>query len=250
MKDPVLLEFRFRFLSHIPDEDGLLERLKECMTGHPTLSISNPGVDYATLTQVRKPGEPPPPETMAFYHGSLPGASDWQCLYGSPVTYPRQRVRDYENPIPWFDHAKLKNFITPVKPGERQVNGRGRLTHLDGWTVLVFWDPHSDRCHRDGTKAGFAVEMDDLTFQEMRDLTRERFPGVWERLTYPVVMEGSEGQIEREFFRLEGDPHYKFVKLSDRTGKSVIWGLSLYGGEGEEKTWEYRTLGQNIKVLC
>lgn len=80
---------------------------------------------------------------------------------------------------PYPPHAELK-YVPP----ELQVQGLGRLSHVDGWTVLAFWDRSVDR--RPGSHSTFVAEGAH-GYDAMVALCRARFPSVWARYTFDVI---------------------------------------------------------------
>lgn len=66
-----------------------------------------------------------------------------------------------------------------------QPEGRARITHLDGWTILAFWDRSLDR--RDASNSAFLLQGTH-DFQAMVAMASARFPSVWKRITdaFPV----------------------------------------------------------------
>lgn len=80
-------------------------------------------------------------------------------------------------------------------PPMGEENGKARLTHVDGWTVLSFWDNSMDK--RPGSHATFAVD-DTVDFETMLQLAREAYPAVFGRMQFEVTLVyTSEGRPER-----------------------------------------------------
>lgn len=74
----------------------------------------------------------------------------------------------------------------PRWPGDEahQPQGVARLTHLDGWTVLGWWDRTGDQ--RFGSNSAF-LARGTLTAEELARLGAETFPGVWARVAGMVL---------------------------------------------------------------
>jgi hypothetical protein len=65
-----------------------------------------------------------------------------------------------------------------------EVQGLGRLHHLQGWTALAFWDRSVD--NRPGSNSAF-VAKGTHSFQGMLALSRKARPQVFARFTFEVV---------------------------------------------------------------
>ncbi len=80
--------------------------------------------------------------------------------------------------------AALDGGILP--PRLPQVEGRATLVHVNGWTLLSFWDRSVDT--RGGSCSTFVVRGQH-TFAEACALAQEGFPLVWRRFTFPIAMQ-------------------------------------------------------------
>lgn len=69
--------------------------------------------------------------------------------------------------------------------GGYQREGVAALEHVNGWTVLAFWDRSGDK--RGSSNSVFLAEGK-LTFEEMVARAQEEFPEVWERFTFNVQL--------------------------------------------------------------
>ncbi len=76
--------------------------------------------------------------------------------------------------------ARLDGEFAPKGP---QTEGRAALHHVDGWTVLAFWDRSVDRRH--GSHSTFVAEGAH-DFAAMVAIARARFPRVWGRYRFEV----------------------------------------------------------------
>jgi hypothetical protein len=72
-------------------------------------------------------------------------------------------------------------FLPPLLP---QVEGRGHLSHVNGWTLLAFWDRSIDRR---GKSNSLFLARGIHTFEEMVNRCRAAFPTVWSRFDFDVV---------------------------------------------------------------
>jgi hypothetical protein len=90
----------------------------------------------------------------------------------------------YDNPkdFPVREGILDGGLLPPFQP---QVEGRAVLVHLSGWTILSFWDRSVDT--RGGCSSSF-VMRGTLDFVAATQRARERFPQVWNRYTFEVVL--------------------------------------------------------------
>jgi len=81
----------------------------------------------------------------------------------------------------WIDGG-----LTPLQEGRAAVaNGVARLMHAHGWTSLSWWDNSIDS--RPGSHSTFVV-AGTWSAEEMCSMARARFPWVFERFKYEVVL--------------------------------------------------------------
>lgn len=76
---------------------------------------------------------------------------------------------------------KIDGGFCPQGP-EKQ--GVATLTHINGQTVLAFWDRSGDS--RFGSNSNF-IEKGTLSFDEMLCSAKEKFPLVFERLDFDII---------------------------------------------------------------
>jgi len=103
-----------------------------------------------------------------YYHGCLgqPG----HYLYRPPgISSSRRKL----TPFGW-------ELDGGYAPKGRQVEGRARLVHDKGWTILAFWDRTGDT--RGNSNSAFLIEGEH-TFDEMVAMAQEHYPKVWKRIT-------------------------------------------------------------------
>lgn len=95
-------------------------------------------------------------------------------------------------------YARLDGGFTPtamdrhgkdVDP-ETQHEGVARVTHIEGWTVLSFWDRSVD--HRNGSHSTY-IELGTFDFAEMAKRAQAAFPKTWARYKFEVVED--RGQV-------------------------------------------------------
>ena len=82
-------------------------------------------------------------------------------------------------------------FCRAAPPGERwdgkkayEAEGLALLHHVEGWTILAFWDRSGDQ--RWGSHSTYLAKGEH-DFAEMVRLAREAFPAVWARYGFEVV---------------------------------------------------------------
>jgi hypothetical protein len=72
-------------------------------------------------------------------------------------------------------------FLPPYQP---QVEGLATHLHINGWTLLTFWDRSADR--RGNSCASF-ICRGTLDFDDMVAHCKNAFPSVWKRFPFAVV---------------------------------------------------------------
>jgi hypothetical protein len=93
-----------------------------------------------------------------------------------------------------FSNGKHLDTGFCPKPGARsarneryysgpQTEGSAALHHLDGWTILSFWDRSVDK--RGGCNSAFVVRGEH-TFEDVVGLAKTWFPSVWARFKFEV----------------------------------------------------------------
>lgn len=82
-----------------------------------------------------------------------------------------------------FRHTILDAGLLP-KVGN-QVEGHASLSHIGKWTIISFWDRSVDK--RGACNSSFVIPKT-LEFSDAIEVSKERFPWVWSRLTFDVVL--------------------------------------------------------------
>jgi hypothetical protein len=67
----------------------------------------------------------------------------------------------------------------------KQIEGESARVYLNGWTVVSFWDRSVD--DRGGCNSSFIVPGD-WTFNQVIEISKVRFPWVWERIKFEVKL--------------------------------------------------------------
>jgi hypothetical protein len=70
-----------------------------------------------------------------------------------------------------------------------QIEGEATLTHVEGWSVLSFWDRSIDR--RYGSCSTF-VARGSHAFVAMCAIAHEQFPSVWNRYKFEIRLKPNE----------------------------------------------------------
>ncbi len=93
-----------------------------------------------------------------------------------------RQVWDRENRFP-FRYEILDGGLLPVR--EPQIEGKAVLVHIGTWTVVTFWDRSVDK--RGGCNSSFVIPSH-VGFDEAITISKERFPWVWARFSFEVVL--------------------------------------------------------------
>ena len=72
-----------------------------------------------------------------------------------------------------------------LPPNLPQDQGKATLVRLGGWTILTFWDRSVDT--RGGCNSSFVIPAE-LDFEQAKEVAQERFPWVWERFKFEVIL--------------------------------------------------------------
>ena len=81
---------------------------------------------------------------------------------------------------PLIGKKEYPNHHLPEAP-----QGQAAIVHVEGWTVLAFWDRSVDK--RGASNSAFLL-LGTLTFEDARDRSKEAFPEVWARFQFEVVL--------------------------------------------------------------
>ena len=118
-----------------------------------------------------------PDTPQMYYFGCWQGAGhDLHTVTGSRISMYAVPA-DFPCAVTTLDGG----FLPPRLP---QVEGQGILVHLNGWTILSFWDRSVDT--RPGSCSTFVLRGLH-TCAETWALAQEGFPDVWERFAFPIV---------------------------------------------------------------
>ncbi len=72
-----------------------------------------------------------------------------------------------------------------LPPRMPETQGRATLVHLNGWTILTFWDRSGDKR---GQSCSAFVLCGTLDFDAVIRVSKARYPKVWERIDFDVVL--------------------------------------------------------------
>lgn len=71
-----------------------------------------------------------------------------------------------------------------LPPGEPQTEGVATFCHINGWTVISFWDRSVDK--RGGCSSSFLMKgLHDFGSACCR--AKSQFPDIWNRYAFPIV---------------------------------------------------------------
>lgn len=79
-------------------------------------------------------------------------------------------------------HHSLDGSLLP--PRQPEAEGRATHVHVNGWTIISFWDRSGDS--RGKSNSAF-IARGLLTFEEIVGISRQMFPQIWQRFTFQVV---------------------------------------------------------------
>lgn len=66
-----------------------------------------------------------------------------------------------------------------------QKQGVAKITSVDGWTIMAFWDRSVDS--RENSNSAF-VAKGEFDFDQMCQIAEETFPNIWKRITNKFVV--------------------------------------------------------------
>lgn len=113
--------------------------------------------------------------TNCYYFGVMKHAGHF--LYcGNHTIHERYLPEDFPVNVRALDGA----LLPPQLP---QDEGRAELIHLNGWTVLTFWDRSADRR---GRSSSTFIILGVVDFSEAVSIAKEYYPQVWSRFTFEV----------------------------------------------------------------
>jgi len=113
--------------------------------------------------------EPPPAAGSCYYFGCIREAGHFLWSESG------RRVHDV---LPFSEHILDAGLLPPC---ERQIEGSGALVHFATHTVFTFWDRSIDK--RGRSNSAFIIPGF-RTFDELAKIAKQRFPLIWERLTF------------------------------------------------------------------
>jgi hypothetical protein len=111
-----------------------------------------------------------------FYFGCWHGAGHYLHTPGGNTMSERRIPEDF--PI---EHRALDACLLP--PNQPQTEGLATLCHLNGWTILAFWDRSVDT--RPGCNSAF-LARGTYTFETMVGIAKDQFFEVWNRFKFDV----------------------------------------------------------------
>lgn len=115
--------------------------------------------------------------TEVFYHGvGLNEAGHYLFEKGMRSVRGSLIPRDFPCPAGYLDSG----FLTP---GTSEVEGKAALWHVEGWTILAFWDRSGDS--RGKSNSAFVIRGRH-NLEDAIEHSRASFPEVWGRMTFEV----------------------------------------------------------------
>ena len=118
----------------------------------------------------------------AFYFGCWREAGHYLfCPSGRQASY---RLPD-DFPISRGDILDA-GFLPANLP---EVEGLASFCHLNGWTIISFWDRSVDK--RGKSNSSFLLRGE-YSFDVACKAAAEVFPAIWSRFKFPIVMRGAK----------------------------------------------------------
>lgn len=111
----------------------------------------------------------------AFYFGCWREAGHYLFTPSGRSTY--SVPNDFPLPANYLDSGLLP-------PNLPETEGRASLVHINGWTVISFWDRSVDKRGKCNSSFLFRGHF---TFDEMCKLAAEKFPTIWNRFAFPIT---------------------------------------------------------------
>ena len=125
------------------------------------------------------PANPSPaPAPAIYYFGCWHRAGHYLYTMTGSFLTTRAVPEDFPCLLAALDGGFLPSHLS-------QDEGRATLVHLNGWTLLSFWDNSGDT--RPNSCSTFVLRGLH-TFAETCALAREGFPRVWARFGFPIVL--------------------------------------------------------------
>lgn len=117
-----------------------------------------------------------------FFHPDGKGGRSWDIERRvGPAIYPRIDSR-------FCPGAKQeRGGYRQTRP---EVEGEAALNHIEGWTILSFWDRSVDK--RGGCNSNF-VALGTHDYTTMRAIAATQFPSVWKRFKFEVRLVEEDG---------------------------------------------------------
>lgn len=101
-----------------------------------------------------------------------------------------------EEPPPGRRALPLPSSLQPARldggfaPEGEETQGVARMSQVDGWTVLSWWDRSGDT--RRGSSSTILVDSYDVSLEAVLALAAERFPGVMQRQPVHIRLDPAE----------------------------------------------------------
>lgn len=118
------------------------------------------------------------PDPTVYYFGCLERAGHHLYLPSGMTAWDDRLPADFPCPSRVLDCG----FLPPRQP---EIEGRASLVHINGWTVLAFWDRSVDT--RGKCNSAF-VARGTLDFDGIVSAAKVAFPKVWVRFKFAVQL--------------------------------------------------------------
>lgn len=67
----------------------------------------------------------------------------------------------------------------------KQIEGKGTLNYINGWTILAFWDRSQDK--RFNSNSAFMIQGN-YSLDKMKELAKAYFPQIYKRFNFDITL--------------------------------------------------------------
>ena len=116
-------------------------------------------------------------EVECYYFGKWPDVYAGHHLYDKSGYTLHNLPKDF----PCAEGALDGGLLPPNQP---EIEGVASVVHLNGWTILAFWDRSGDK--RGRSNSAFVVRGY-WDFPVIHHITQSNFPKIWKRFNFPIT---------------------------------------------------------------
>lgn len=159
--------------------DGELSELLNCMLVSSTGWAAVLSNEIELEQKMRLQGIAAYAEVEAYYFGCNKQAGHY--FYTPGMDGVRERVPAN---LPQLWQIKYDGGLLPQQ--SKQIEGATSIHHLNGWTMIGFWDRSVD--NRGNSNSAFFFDAEDLEFGTALALAKHLFPEVFARFNFEVKL--------------------------------------------------------------